>query len=184
MQIIKKLIRTVYFLLDVAVKIGKRRSGHFPPPPYPSTIKYNLELKSKPWQFNTFSLDIMNRTTLLSPTMTQPVEKKAQMKASDSQIWCLLSVLLWLQASSRCQCFRAQSFLNRWLLSTVQLLKGKATVLGKEMLSIYFFSRYITYKINNELLIVKPLRMKKMQRNHPLSKRDGTVIFKSLSALS
>ena len=156
MQIIKKLIRTVYFLLDVAVKIGKRRSGHFPPPPYPSTIKYNLELKSKPWQFNTFSLDIMNRTTLLSPTMTQPVEKKAQMKASDSQIWCLLSVLLWLQASSRCQCFRAQSFLNRWLLSTVQLLKGKATVLGKEKLSIYFFSRYITYKINNELLIVKP----------------------------
>ena len=161
MQIIKKLIRTVYLLLDVAVKIGKRRSGHFPPTPYPSTIKYNLELKSKPWQFNTFSLDILNRTTLLSPTMTQPVEKKAQMKASDSQIWCLLSVLLWLQASSRCQCFRAQSFLNRWLLSTVQLLKGKATVLGKEMLSIYFFSRYITYKINNELLIVKPLRIKK-----------------------
>lgn len=145
MQIIKKLIRTVYLMLEVAVKIGKRRSGHFPPPPYPSTIKYNLDLKSKPWQFNTFSLDIMNRTTLLSPTMTQPVEKKAQIKASDSQIWCLLSVLLQLQASTRCQCFRVQSFLNRWLVSTIQLLKGKAMVLGKETLSIYFFSRYLYY---------------------------------------
>ena len=145
MQIIKKLIRTVYLMLDVAVKIGKRRSGHFPPPPYPSTIKYTLELKSKPRQFNTFSLDIMNRTTLLSPTMTQPVEKKAQINASDSQIWCLLSVLLQLQASTRYQCFRVQSFLNRWLVSTVQLLKGKATALGKETLSIYFFSRYLYY---------------------------------------
>lgn len=30
MQIIKKIIRTVYLMLDVVVKIGKRRSGRFP----------------------------------------------------------------------------------------------------------------------------------------------------------
>lgn len=52
-------------------------------------------------------------------------------------------------------------------------------------LSIYFFSRYM-YSIQKKSWIIdsKALENEKMQRNHPLSKRDWTVIFTSLSALS
>lgn len=159
----KNLLRTVCLMLDVAVKIDKKRSGHFPPaPPYPSSTEYNLELKSKPWA----GLCLQSWHNETEQPLCLPL-RVSQLKRKHKNKW----LLRFGARFQGCHSFRLVQdasvlekgyfWMDGWLALSSYWKKIQLCWAKKHCPYIFSLDTCIPHKRNHGLLVVKSLRMKR-----------------------